>query len=78
MSCRVVAWLAVHLSLDTPSTWTTARTVAVFLAFSIMAGDERDSPIGEDKLCIEMLGAGQEVGRSCCVITFKGTLLVDS
>lgn len=43
-----------------------------------MAGDERDSPIGEDKLCIEMLGAGQEVGRSCCVITFKGTLLVDS
>ena len=33
---------------------------------------ETESPMSEDKLCIEMLGAGQEVGRSCCVITFKG------
>lgn len=33
-----------------------------------------DSSPMEDKLRIEMLGAGQEVGRSCCVITFKGAL----
>lgn len=33
---------------------------------------ETESPMSEDKLCIEMLGAGQEVGRSCCVIRFKG------
>lgn len=25
-----------------------------------------------DTLRIEMLGAGQEVGRSCCVLTYKG------
>lgn len=37
-----------------------------------MAGEMQDSPVGEDKLSIEMLGAGQEVGRSCCVIRFKG------
>ncbi|WFD18946.1 endoribonuclease ysh1 [Malassezia caprae] len=36
-----------------------------------MAAVESHSPVGEDKLCIEMLGAGQEVGRSCCVIRFK-------
>ena len=30
------------------------------------------SPMGEDKLRIEMLGAGQEVGRSCCFLSFKG------
>lgn len=28
----------------------------------------------EDQLHIEMLGAGQEVGRSCCVLTYKGAL----
>lgn len=37
-----------------------------------MAAVESHSPVGEDKLSIEMLGAGQEVGRSCCVIRFKG------
>ena len=41
-----------------------------------MAAVESHSPGGEDKLCIEMLGAGQEVGRSCCVIRFKGTSFV--
>lgn len=31
------------------------------------------SPNGaDDELRIEMLGAGQEVGRSCCVLTYKG------
>ncbi|WFC95264.1 endoribonuclease ysh1 [Malassezia brasiliensis] len=30
----------------------------------------------EDKLRIEMLGAGQEVGRSCCFISFKGFNIV--
>lgn len=30
------------------------------------------SAMGEDKLRIEMLGAGQEVGRSCCSMSFKG------
>lgn len=26
----------------------------------------------DEELRIEMLGAGQEVGRSCCVLTYKG------
>lgn len=26
----------------------------------------------EDQLTIEMLGAGNEVGRSCCVLKYKG------
>ena len=30
----------------------------------------------EDKLRIEMLGAGQDVGRSCCFISFKGFNIV--
>ncbi|UZJ53988.1 hypothetical protein CBS101457_003308 [Exobasidium rhododendri] len=29
-----------------------------------------------DELRIEMLGAGQEVGRSCCVLTYKGKTVV--
>ena len=37
---------------------------------------DASSPMGEDKLCIEMLGAGQEVGRSCCVLKFKGFTIV--
>ena len=37
---------------------------------------EGDSSVVEDKLRIEMLGAGQEVGRSCCVITYKGYTVV--
>lgn len=31
---------------------------------------------GEDQLRIEMLGAGNEVGRSCCVLTYKGKTVV--
>lgn len=27
---------------------------------------------GSDELSVEMLGAGQEVGRSCCVLKYKG------
>jgi len=27
---------------------------------------------GTETLRIEMLGAGQEVGRSCCVLSYKG------
>ncbi|KAK0570004.1 endoribonuclease ysh1 [Tilletia horrida] len=30
----------------------------------------------EERLRIEMLGAGQEVGRSCCVISYKGKTIV--
>lgn len=30
----------------------------------------------EDQLTIEMLGAGQEVGRSCCVLKYKGKTIV--
>lgn len=30
----------------------------------------------EDQLRIEMLGAGNEVGRSCCVLTYKGKTVV--
>ena len=37
---------------------------------------EGESSVVEDKLRIEMLGAGQEVGRSCCVITYKGYTVV--
>lgn len=32
--------------------------------------------IDDSDLRIEMLGAGQEVGRSCCVITYKGKTVV--
>ncbi|SPO40790.1 related to YSH1 - component of pre-mRNA polyadenylation factor PF I [Pseudozyma flocculosa] len=39
-----------------------------------MAGDPSSS--GEDQLTIEMLGAGQEVGRSCCVLKYKGKTVV--
>ena len=38
------------------------------------------SPAGitgiDDTLTVQMLGAGQEVGRSCCVIKFKGRIIV--
>jgi cleavage and polyadenylation specificity factor subunit 3 len=35
------------------------------------------SPVdGADELSIEMLGAGQEVGRSCCVLRYKGKTVV--
>ena len=37
---------------------------------------EGESSVVEDKLRIEMLGAGQGVGRSCCVITYKGYTVV--
>lgn len=30
----------------------------------------------DDQLTIEMLGAGQEVGRSCCVLNYKGKTIV--
>lgn len=30
----------------------------------------------DDQLTIEMLGAGQEVGRSCCVLKYKGKTIV--
>ncbi|SNX83439.1 Endoribonuclease YSH1 [Melanopsichium pennsylvanicum] len=30
----------------------------------------------DDQLIIEMLGAGQEVGRSCCVLNYKGKTIV--
>lgn len=36
------------------------------------AGATAAAASGEDQLRIEMLGAGNEVGRSCCVLTFKG------
>ena len=42
------------------------------LSASATSSSSSSSPLGEDKLSIEMLGAGQEVGRSCCVLTFKG------
>lgn len=35
-----------------------------------------DAPVTEDKLRIEMLGAGQEVGRSCCALQFKGASIL--
>ncbi|MCO5588121.1 hypothetical protein L7F22_042076 [Adiantum nelumboides] len=35
-----------------------------------------DSGDGSDELQIEMLGAGQEVGRSCCVLRYKGKTVV--
>ena len=44
----------------------------VFPADSLGEGGEDDA----DKLRIEMLGAGQEVGRSCCVLTYKGKTVV--
>ncbi|PWN90943.1 Metallo-hydrolase/oxidoreductase [Acaromyces ingoldii] len=31
---------------------------------------------GSDELSVEMLGAGQEVGRSCCVLKYKGKVVV--
>ncbi|KAE8243711.1 hypothetical protein A4X13_0g6982 [Tilletia indica] len=34
------------------------------------------SGLPEERLKIEMLGAGQEVGRSCCVISYKGKTVV--
>lgn len=34
--------------------------------------EELDAP----KLSITMLGAGQEVGRSCCVIQYRGRTIV--
>ncbi|CAD6911836.1 unnamed protein product [Tilletia controversa] len=34
------------------------------------------SALPEERLKIEMLGAGQEVGRSCCVISYKGKVVV--
>lgn len=30
----------------------------------------------DDEMTVQMLGAGQEVGRSCCVIKFKGRTIV--
>ncbi|KAK0534538.1 endoribonuclease ysh1 [Tilletia horrida] len=43
-----------------------------------LAGTSAANPTGppEERLRIEMLGAGQEVGRSCCVISYKGKTVV--
>ena len=40
------------------------------------AGAAASAAKGEDQLRIEMLGAGNEVGRSCCVLTYKGELVI--
>ncbi len=37
-----------------------------------VVGGEEDAP----SLSITMLGAGQEVGRSCCVIRYRGKTVV--
>ncbi|PWN52228.1 hypothetical protein IE53DRAFT_385349 [Violaceomyces palustris] len=47
------------------------------MATSSQAIQVSPAPSGqEDTLRIEMLGAGQEVGRSCCVLTYKGKTVV--
>ncbi|KAL9934817.1 hypothetical protein V8E36_006592 [Tilletia maclaganii] len=40
------------------------------------SGHKNDNGPPEERLRIEMLGAGQEVGRSCCVISYKGKTVV--
>ncbi|PWN39753.1 Metallo-hydrolase/oxidoreductase [Ceraceosorus guamensis] len=39
-------------------------------------GDGVEADDGSDELYIEMLGAGQEVGRSCCVMRYRGKTVV--
>ncbi|KAJ1027608.1 hypothetical protein NDA18_003608 [Ustilago nuda] len=41
----------------------------------LAAGDALQAST-DDQLTIEMLGAGQEVGRSCCVLKYKGKTIV--
>ncbi|BGP48639.1 endoribonuclease ysh1 [Rhodotorula kratochvilovae] len=45
-----------------------------------MAGVAQISPEGitglDDEMTVQLLGAGQEVGRSCCVIKYKGRIIV--
>ncbi|KAJ1028791.1 hypothetical protein NDA16_001956 [Ustilago loliicola] len=40
------------------------------------AGSAALQASADDQLTIEMLGAGQEVGRSCCILKYKGKTIV--
>lgn len=50
----------------------TAEGVAALAAAMGAINDPNINSGNEDQLRIEMLGAGQEVGRSCCVLSYKG------
>ncbi|EST07447.1 RNA-metabolising metallo-beta-lactamase [Kalmanozyma brasiliensis GHG001] len=43
---------------------------------SSAGGAALQASAADDQLTIEMLGAGQEVGRSCCVLNYKGKTIV--
>ena len=50
----------------------TAQGIAALAAAMGATNDNGINSGNEDQLRIEMLGAGQEVGRSCCVLSYKG------
>lgn len=66
-------WSPSHLPSDRAST---PFEMPLTAAGTSAAGAAASAAKGEDQLRIEMLGAGNEVGRSCCVLTYKGELVI--
>lgn len=66
--------------LTFPYHHTSTRNMAPSVVPQTSAGgsalDPSASASSDDQLTIEMLGAGQEVGRSCCVLKYKGKIIV--